>query len=241
LRPPTAEELAALVEQEIDEEILYRQAVAMGLDRDDLVIRRRLATKMEFLTDDLAETANASDAELQDFLLKHPTKFTTEALTTFAQVYIDRSRHGDEAASEAERVLALLNAKENTDWKALGDSLPVPSAYLQASDADVARVFGREFPKSLSQVPVGRWSGPVASGYGLHLVLVRARVARKTPPLDEVRDSVLSEWRTERRQELSDKVRAQRRSNFHVTIQWPDWAREAATKTAASITPKGAS
>ena len=87
-----AEELAGLVEQEIDEEILYREAVAMGLDRDDLVIRRRLAVKMEFLTDDVAAMAIPTDEQLQTFLRQHPDKFNVESLTTFAQVYINRSQ-----------------------------------------------------------------------------------------------------------------------------------------------------
>jgi len=241
LRMPTAAELAGLVEQEIDEEILYRQAVAMGLDRDDLVIRRRLATKMEFLTDDLAELANPTDEELQTFLLRHPEKFNFESRTTFRQVYIDRSRRGEGARADAERLLTLLNDKGATDWQALGDPLPVRSEYQEAAASDVARDFGREFPRKLSQLPVGRWSGPLESGFGLHLVLVRAHVAGKTPPLGEVRDAVLSEWRAARRQELTMKFRQQRRAGFKVTVQWPDWASEAAAVRAAAKAPRGAS
>ena len=85
LRPPSAEELAGLVEQEIDEEVLYREAVTMGLDRDDLVIRKRLAVKMEFLTDDLAAAANPTDEQLQTFLRQHPDRFSVASLTSFAQ------------------------------------------------------------------------------------------------------------------------------------------------------------
>jgi len=241
LRSPTAEELAGLVEQEIDEEILYRQAVALGLDRDDLVIRRRLATKMEFLTDDLAETANPTDEQLQAFLLQHPDKFNLEPLTSFSQVYLDRSKRGERAAEDAETLLVQLNGKSGADWMTLGDRLPLPNEFSEAATVDVARAFGREFPKKLAQLPVGRWSGPVESGFGLHLVLVRARVAGETPPLGEVRDAVLSEWRAARRQELTMKFRQQRRARFKVTVQWPDWASEAAAVRAAAKAPRGAS
>jgi hypothetical protein len=117
LRPPTAEELAGLVEQEIDEEILYREAVAMGLDRDDLVIRRRLAVKMEFVTDDVTAAAAPTDEQLQTFLSQHPDKFNLEALTTFAQVYINRSQRCAGASAEAERMLTLLNDKAGPDWQ----------------------------------------------------------------------------------------------------------------------------
>jgi hypothetical protein len=239
LRPPTAGELAGMVEQEIDEEILYRQAVALGLDRDDLVIRRRLATKMEFLTDDLAEAANPTDEQLQAFLLQHPDKFSLEPLTSFSQVYLDPSKRGARAAQDAENLLAQLNAKSGADWKTLGDPLPLPNAYSEAATALVARAFGREFPKKLALLPVGRWSGPIESGFGLHLVLIQDRTPGKAQPLADVREAVVTEWRTARRQELSAKFREQRRAGFAVTVEWPDWAGEAARFSGAKA-PKGA-
>jgi hypothetical protein len=238
LRPPTAEELAGLVEQEIDEEILYRQAVAMGLDRNDLVIRRRLATKMEFLTDDLAEAANPTDEQLQLFLLQHPEKFNLESLTSFAHVYLDRTKRGKKSAEDAVKLLAQLNSKSGADWKTLGDPLPLPSEFRNATAVDIARAFGREFPKKLAELPVGRWSGPVESGYGLHLVLVQGHVPGKAQPLAEVREVVLNEWRAARRQELAAQFRQQRRASFAVTVQWPDWASEAA-RFSGSKEPKG--
>lgn len=240
LRPPSAEELAGLIEQEIDEEILYREAVALGLDRDDLVIRKRLAVKMEFLTDDLAAAAVPTDEQLQTFLNQHPDKFNVEPLTSFAQVYVNRSQRGEQALREAERLLALLHSGTSSDWQTLGDPLPLPGEFEAASGTEVAKIFGREFSKKLSGLPVGRWSGPVESGYGLHLVLIRKRTAGRTPPLSEVRDAVLTEWRTAQRQELSANLRRQRRAKYAVTVEWPDWARESATPTAGSGTSGGA-
>ncbi len=234
LRPPSAEELAGLVEQEIDEEVLYREAIAMGLERDDLVIRRRLAVKMEFLTEDVAAVATPTDEQLQVFLSQHPDKFNVESLTTFVQVYINRSQRGAGAAAEAERVLTLLNDK--ADAKTLGDPLPLPNEVEAATEADVARLFGREFPKKLAVLPVGQWSGPVESTYGLHLVLVRKRTAGRLPPLDEVRDAVLSEWRAAQRQELNANLRRQRRARYAVTVQWPDWAKDSVTAQSDGVT-----
>lgn len=237
LRPPTAEELAALIEQEIDEEILYREAVALGLDRDDVVIRRRLAVKMEFLTDDLAAAANPSDEELQAFLNKHAEKFSDQPLSTFAQVFVDRSRRGKKSEAEAQRLLVLLN-KAGIDSQSLGDPLPLPREYKDASQADLARDFGREFPRKLATAPVGGWHGPVESTYGLHLVLIQRRTAARTPPLAEVRDSVLSAWQTAQREELRASFRRERRARYAVTVQWPDWAAEAAPLVARD-TKKG--
>ncbi len=232
LRPPSAGELAALVDEEIDEEILYREAVAMGLDRDDLIIRRRLAVKMEFLTDDVAALAEPTDEQLQTFLTQHPEKFKVESLTTFAQLYINRAQRGESASGEAQRVLAQLNDKVGPDWHSFGDPLPLPNEYEAVADADVVRLFGREFPKKLAELPVGRWSGPVESGYGLHLILVRKRMPGRAPPLNEVREAVLNEWRAAQRLELNANLRRQRRARFAVTVQWPDWAREPGPLTA---------
>jgi hypothetical protein len=237
LRPPTPQELANLVEEEIDEQILYREAVALGLDRDDLVIRRRLAVKMDFLTEDAAATATPTDEQLQEFLNQHPDKFNVESLTTFAQVYINRSQRGEAATAEAERVLTLLRDKAGSDWQTLGDPLPLPSEYESAAESDIARQFGRDFPKKLAGLSMGCWTGPVESRYGLHLILVRKRTAVRTPPLSEVRDAVLSEWRAVQRRELSANLRRQRRARYAVTVQWPDWAKESDTLTAGTRAP----
>jgi hypothetical protein len=225
VRPPSAEELAGLVEQEIDDEILYREALALGLDRNDLVIRQRLAVKMDFLTDDLAAETKPTDAQLRAFLRQHPETFKIESLTTFGQVYIDRSKRGEGASAEAKRLLTVLNSKASSDWQTLGDPLPLPSKYKDATTADVARAFGRKFAGKLSGLAVGRWSGPVESGYGLHLVLVRKRTAGRIPPLNEVRGAVVTEWRLAKRQELKADLRRQRRAKYTVTVQWPDWAK----------------
>jgi hypothetical protein len=116
----------------------------------------------------------------------------------------------------------------------------LPNEYEAASEGDIARDFGRKFPTKLSGLPVGRWSGPVESTYGLHLVLVRKRTAGRTPPLNEVRDAVVSGWRAAQRQELDAKLRRERRAKYAVTVQWPDWATAAVGGTAGARAPKEA-
>jgi hypothetical protein len=226
LRPPTAQELAGLVDQEIDEEILYREAVAMGLDRDDLVIRRRLAVKMEFVTDDLVGELQPTDDELQAFLREHPEKFNVDPLTTFSQIFVDRTRRGEDANVRIDRILAQLDAKPNADWETLGDPLPLPNKLTAANSAEIVRLFGREFSKKLEKLPIGRWTGPVESGFGLHVVLVGERTGGRIPHLDKVRDEVTTEWRNAQRQRLTESIRQQRRAKYSVTIQWPDWAQK---------------
>jgi hypothetical protein len=228
LRPPTAEELAGLVEQEIEEQVLYREALAMGLDREDLIIRRRLCIKMDAVAEDRAADETPSDEQLQAFLREHPDRFAAGPLFTFSQVYLNTAQRGPSAAAEADRLLALLNGKAPADWRKLGDPLPVGGEFEAASELDVARSFGREFPRKLTGLPVGRWAGPVSSGYGLHLVCVREHSAGRPRPLDEVRDAVVREWRAARQQELRQELRRQLRAKYAVTVEWPEWAAAAA-------------
>jgi hypothetical protein len=155
-------------------------------------------------------------------------------------VYINSPQRGVGAAAEAERVLALLNDRAASDWQSLGDPLPVPPEFVAAGAAEVSHHFGRDFPQKLADLPIGRWSGPVESRYGLHLILVRERSAGRTPPLNEVREAVVREWRAAQRQELSASLRRQRRAKYAVTVEWPDWAREAVSLAAGAEAPKGA-
>jgi hypothetical protein len=226
LRPPSAEELTGLVDQEVDEEILYREAVAMGLDRDDAVVRRRLAVKIDFLTDDMAAAANPTEEELQTYLQQHAGKFNVEGLISFSQIYINRSQRGNAADGEATRLLAIVNGKSGTTWQSLSDALPLPTDFRAANSAEISRHFGRDFPAKLAGLPVGGWSGPIESRYGLHLIRVHERTPGRTPPLQEVREAVANQWRITKREELNAAAQRRRRARYAVTIQWPDWAKE---------------
>src|SRR5262249_33878740 len=187
---------------------------------------KRLAVKMEFLTDDLVALANPTAEQLQTFLHEHPDKFNVEALTSFAQVYINRSQRGEGAAAEAEHVLVLLNDNAGSDWQTLGDPLPLPGEYEAATEADVARLFGREFPRKLAGLRGGRGGGRGEAGGGLPLVVGGGGPGGGAPPLDEVHDAVVSEWRAAQRLELNENLRRQRRARYAVTVEWPDWAKE---------------
>ena len=217
----------------------YREAVAMGLDRDDLVIRRRLAVKMEFLTDDVAEAATPADEQLQTFLGQHPEKFSVESLTSFTQVYIDRSRRGEGASAEAKRVLALLDDEAGTDSQSLGDPLPLPNEYETTAEADVARVFGRAFPRKLAELPLGRWSGRWNRRTGCIWSWSASVPPGEFRHSREVRDAVLSEWRLAQRLDLNANLRRQLRTRYAVSVEWPDWAKESVPPTAGRGVPGG--
>ncbi|MGH9399043.1 MAG: peptidyl-prolyl cis-trans isomerase, partial [Thermoanaerobaculia bacterium] len=231
LRPPTAEELRGLIEKEIREEVYSREAMAMGLDREDTVIRRRLQQKLEFLSEDIAAQQKPTEAQLQVFLDGHREKFRTEARLTFRQVYVGRERRGASAERDAKSLLVKLRAQgAGADVERLGDRISIPSDFEGESEKEVGRTFGQAFPERLMQLSTGRWEGPIESGYGLHLVLVKERVAGTAPTLAQVREAVEREWQAERRLEANESFYKALRARYTVTVELPGWARAAAPK-----------
>ena len=223
-RPPTQTEMEGLVEDHIREEILYREAMAMGLDRNDTIIRRRLRQKMEFLPQDLVEQAEPTDAELRTYLRKNPDAFQVESRVTFQQIYLNRERRGANAEEDARRLLAdLQNNAGPVEPLALSDPILVPHEFELASESEVARLFGQEFASSVVQIEAGGWTGPVNSGYGLHLVRVRERSPARMPELSEVRERVEREWRFMRRQEMDEQFFSSLRARYTIEVQLPDW------------------
>jgi len=231
-RPPTQEELEGLIQDYIREEVLYREAIALGLDRDDTVIRRRLRQKMEFISEDVASQAEPTDEELRYYLAKHPDKFRLERSFTFSHVYLNPERRGDSLIRDVERVLTELNkGGGNSDVAGLGDNFLLDREFKAASQSEVAKVFGEQFAAQLSQLEPGRWHGPIESGYGVHLVFVHERTEGYIPPLDEVHDAVRREWANDQRIKTNEKFYQSLLERYTVTIEQPEKASGASAAT----------
>jgi PPIC-type PPIASE domain len=221
-RPPTAEELNGLIEDYIREEVLYREGVALGLDRDDTIIRRRLRQKLEFVSEDAANALEPTDAELAEFLAKNADRYRVESRLTFSQVFLDPSKRGAELEADAASLLDALRSRgETLDLATLGDSRMLDSRYEAAAEDDIERLFGAEFEAALRGQPVGEWLGPLKSGYGAHLVRIDARVPGRVATLAEVRDAVARDWSAARRQQLLDEQYQQLRGRYQVRIEGP--------------------
>lgn len=222
-RPPTREELDGLVETYVREEVLYREALALGLDRDDAIIRRRLQQKMEFVTEEDVSRAPPTDAELEAYLEAHAERFRVEPRATFAQVYLDPAARGAALDREARRLReSLERAGAAADFAQAGDRLLlVEPRYEHATRNEVAKVFGVAFADALMQQPVGRWAGPIASGYGMHLVRLEALAPGGVPALDAVRPLVEREWDNAKRQELRQSVYEKLRAKYAIRIDMP--------------------
>ena len=191
-RPPTGAEIDGMIRDYIKEEVYYREAKRLGLDDDDAIIRRRLRSKMEFLAGAEIENAAPSDATLQAWLDKNPAKYAADARYSFDQIYLT-ANDADAARDRATTLLARLN--KGDDWQEFGDSISLPPSLEDAAKANVAREFGDGFAASLAAQRIGGWAGPVASGFGLHLVRLRAVKTSDKPNLAQVRQTVENDWR----------------------------------------------
>ena len=228
-RPPTSEELDRLIQDRVREEVYCREAMALGLDKDDTIIRRRLRQKMEFITDDVVAQAQPTDDELSAYLIAHPDAFRVDQRFTFIHVYLNPEEHGDDLARDAAQLLAQLNRiGGNADVSELGDSFLLERTFAAVPGSELAKQFGETFVAKLSGLPSGQWLGPIESGYGLHLVFISERTAGRAPALAEVRDAVSREWSNTRRLEANEKFYNELLSRYVVTIERP----EPADKTA---------
>ncbi len=220
MRPPSPQELRGLVDDYVKEEVFYREAVAMGLDRDDTVIRRRLRQKMEFVSEDAAATAEPTDAQLQEFLAEHAEKFVQPARVTFQQVFVSAERRGESARRDAERLLADLQAgKGPANPSEAGDATLLPASLEAAFPQEVAGSFGEEFATQLDAAAVGQWAGPVQSTFGWHLVYVVSRTAGALPRLADIRPVVLREWQAQQRAQIGDAFYSSLRSKYDVRYE----------------------
>ncbi len=216
-RQPSADELKGLVEQWVRDEIFYREGQALGLERDDPVVRRRIAQKLEFIADGQAPAA-PSDAELQAWLDANRDKYAVEPSYTLRQVYFDPARRGARVEADLADALPALTAGRAV----AGDSTMLPAKLEAAPAFEVARVFGSDFAGGLKALPVGQWVGPVRSGFGLHLVKIEQRVDGRTATLTEARDAVERDLLRSRALQAKEDFYKKLRANYTVRVQAED-------------------
>jgi parvulin-like peptidyl-prolyl isomerase len=230
-RPPDEVELEMLVAERVREEVLYREALRLGLDQGDVIVRRRLAQKMGFVLADRREVAEPTVAEVRGFFAANADRYTEPARISFQHVFLSSERRGAAAAVEEARVaLAALRSRaqgEDGGWRRMGDPFMLPREYGGRALPEIAELFGAGFAEQLVAAPLDRWSGPVASPYGTHLVRVVARFAEAQPELDEVRDRVLEDLREARREQADEAMLEQLLRRYRVTVSeapgapWP--------------------
>ena len=220
-RPPTSEELAGLTKEYVRETAFYREALAMGLDQDDTIVRRRLAQKLEFLVQDLIDVEPPSDAELEAYFDEHLASYRAPDLITFSHAFIDPDKWENDTKSHAVAVLEALEKADDPSngAKELSDPFMLQLYYPERTEADISKLFGGGFARSVRELDVGAWRGPVLSGYGVHLVYVHARETFPEPAFANVRDRVAQDWEAAKREELNEEYRERLLAKYTVVIE----------------------
>ncbi len=214
-RMPTDDELDALIEEHVHEEVYYRAALALGLDRNDTIVRRRLRQKMEFLADTGADFLEPAAGELEAHLAANEQTFRRGPRLAFEQIYLGETPDRETIT----RSLSALRSDPVTDPSALGEPTLLPAQLGLSPPNAIDGVFGKGFFESLAELPPGVWAGPVVSAYGVHLVHVLEALPARTPPLEEVRDAVLRDWKAAKAQEIRDLHYNRLRARFVVEIR----------------------
>ena len=211
-RAPSAAELDALIRDDVKEEVYYREALRLGLDRDDEVVRRRMRSKMEAFADTPEEVGTPDDATLQRWLDSNSDRFAGEATYTFDQRYLGADASGAAAA--------LSELRSGRDFA--GAAIPLPAQFEEIGTGEAAELFGDEFAVALDALPLGAWSGPVASGLGQHLVRVRARQPAAKPQLSAIRQRVENDWRAAMARARSERAYRELLGRYDVVIEKPE-------------------
>lgn len=222
-RPATDEEVNAVIEAQIREEVMYREGLAMGLDRDDALVRNRVIEKMRFLTENVGEPPLPTDAELETWFNGQQERFRIPAATTFEHVFFAPERRGDRAEADAAAALPRLRTRRDVltpqILAELGDALPLWNRYDNMTANDVALAFGDEFAAGIAPLETGVWAGPVRSRYGWHLVRVVNRSAERQPALAEIRDAVQAAYLNEQRLAGNEARYRAMRERYDVTVE----------------------
>lgn len=219
-RSPTPEEFGRLLDDKVRQEVLYREALAMGLDRDDEIVKRRMAQKMKFLAEDVASAREPTRAELEAWYAKNPDKFRLPGRISFRQLYFSPDKRGGVARDDAEKALTML-AGQPVDAKVaagLGDSIMLQGYSSERSPEQVGKEFGPAFSQALFRVDPGAWRGPLESGFGWHVVFVDSSAPGRTPAFAEVEPEVKTAWLGEQKAIAWEKAYKEMRARYTVLV-----------------------
>jgi hypothetical protein len=215
-RPPTESELQAQINNFIMDEVFFKEAVAMGLDKKDPAVKRRMRQIIEMMLDDFA-TLYPTESQLQQYLAENPDNFYLPAEITFEHLYFKQENKG-----EADRAVKALRSAGDIRNYSENELLLIPSAFERVSAWEVERLFGKPFTIELFNLKPGDWQGPVESAYGWHLVKIGEMVEGSLPDLAAVRDLVEREWMVEQRKQVKEKQYEKMRARYDIVIDYPD-------------------
>ena len=222
-RQPTPAEFQAMVEDKVREEVLYREALAMGLDKDDTIVKRRMAQKMQFLAEDVAAAHEPSTAELKAWFEKNSSQFALPSRYSFRHLYFSPDKRGKSAQPDAAKALAKISGQPEdfTVAPSLADKFMFQDYYGDQATEAIAKEFGPQFAVAIEKLKPGSWQGPVESGYGWHLVFVGTVIPGRIPAFEEVEPDVKTAWLGEQKRQAWQNTYQQMRAKYAVLLPGP--------------------
>lgn len=220
-RKPDKTELKTLIDNFVLDEIYYREALMLGLDQNDVIIKRRLKQKLEFISADMMSLLKPSDEQLSRYLHNHQDKFRQDAMFSFRQIYINPDKH-DDPQRVASDLLAELTGLQMPDEYLFGDATMLPEGLTNSSSRNTDRLFGNGFSNQFDGQAMEQWVGPMFSSFGLHLIYLESKQDARLPELDEIRGAVVSEWTYDKQQSNKRLMDDRFRENYLIVIDWPE-------------------
>jgi parvulin-like peptidyl-prolyl isomerase len=218
--PPTTQQLQSLIETKVREEVLYREALALGLDKDDTIVKRQLARKMDFLAEDLSKLEEPKPGEIRAWYDQHKARFALPPRASFRHVYFSPDRRRANAGRDAEAALRELGGQPIDVARAAtaGDPFMFQSYYGDRAFDMIAREFGPPFARALLATKPGAWTGPIQSGYGWHLVFVESLTPGRVPEFDDIEPEVKAAWVEDRREVVRTRMYEDMRARYEVVL-----------------------
>ncbi|PCE66250.1 peptidyl-prolyl cis-trans isomerase [Sediminicola luteus] len=218
-RLPSEDELTGVVEHYLRQEVLYKEALALNLDHNDEIIKRRLSQKMDFLSGDLAQIASPTEAELGTYFETHAARYRLPFSYSFEQIAFTRDKSGDHLSKNATETLARLQSRPSSAPAITGDPLSVPRKFNAIDGTRLASQMGDAFEKAMQTAAMDTWTGPIASGFGVHLVKISQRKNPQMPHLDQVRSEVLRDYQYDKEKEIGNQLYLEIRKKYPIQIE----------------------
>jgi peptidyl-prolyl cis-trans isomerase C len=236
---PTAAQIQSLLDGKIREEVLYREALALGLDKEDTIVKRRMAQKMDFLAEDLSDLREPGRKELKTWFAKNSERFTVPGRASFRHLYFSFDKHGKQTAAAAAEALKKINGKPSgsPEAAALADSFMFQDYYGDRSFDELAKTFGPGFARSLFAQKTGSWQGPIESGYGWHVIFIDSLTPARAPDFEEVEADARAQWVSAQREETKRRMYEEMKSHYEIVM--PKTPVNAAPVAAASAVTNG--
>jgi peptidyl-prolyl cis-trans isomerase C len=220
-RPPTPEEKEGLLKKNIRDKVLYRTAIEMGLDKEDMVIQRRMVQKIEYLGADIIQPPQPNEAELVAYFEEHKDEYKLPEIITMTHLFYDPDKRGETTLDDANKALARLNAQNdpNSNLSEFGDAFMLANYYPNKTEMEIRKHFGSGFTESVFELETGKWHGPVLSGYGTHLVFVHNHEINEMPEYTDVRDMVRVDWMAMKKAELEQQYIDGLMARYEIVIE----------------------